>query len=240
VVIYAFCLASTFVTVDTVAALTPQRFIHANVANNNKEMKRVSIITVIFMFNLITYGQVRGKYCCDNNWTRIDFKTSDSLNIMKPFYYGSHFPGYGEGIYKIKHDSLFIEYIHKPKSNYKPISTEITKTDSINLCFRRDLPTVIKYMNQKDTIRYDSEPKLQIKRMNDSLYIESIFTSIVIPAKVLTQKNISSLVIYLDNSLLIKEKSDTFKLDIINDSEIILNQQSLKKCNCDKKSKPIY
>jgi hypothetical protein len=201
---------------------------------------RELLIILSLGFNLNLFGQVNGKFCCDNNWDRIEFK-SDSVVIIKPFYYGGHFGAVGKGTYWLDNDTLYIVYSHESKTDFRTLSDGKYHKDSIDLYFSGAMPIRISYANLSDTI-YDigMSMKKTIVRRNDSLYIESFFSNQIIPNDIINDTDITGLEIYLDEQSYILERFDTFGLKIISETEIMLEGKKLNKNNCDKKPSPIY
>lgn len=70
--------------------------------------------------------------------------------------------------------------------------------------------------------------------------IESLTSSVIIPAIETDNKNIKGFDIHLDPTCYIKETADAFKIEIKDTNEIHLGNTILPKNNCSKKSSPIY
>ena len=211
-------------------------------------MKKIVTFLIISIFAVNSFAQPKGKYCDKDNWFRIDFVSKDSLVILKPFYSVGHISACGYGKYKIRNDSLLINYKHNyiADSIFYYTATSTERSDSIILIFiDDDRPMYLSYTKNTDKHfehLLSQEPIYKLKRDDKDLYVDYFNIGISIPSNVITNENIVSVSIKLITGThnYIKEIFDNFTLIIKNNSKIILNGKTLEKCNCKKKATPIF
>lgn len=207
-------------------------------------MKKLILNLVFCILTLISFAQ-KGTFCDENNWFRINFIFTDSITIVKPFYYAGHLPAYGYGKYEIKNDSLLITYTLSTDTTYYYTTSDIQPhNDSIYIVFIDDeRPITLSYTqntNKWSEHILQDQSSFLIERRNEDLLLDYGVHIVSIPTSIIMDRSISAVNIKLGEQSCIKEKKDIFYLAVKNDSEIIIDNKLLKKCNCNKPSTPIF
>jgi hypothetical protein len=207
--------------------------------------KELLTLLLSIVFAVGSPAQLKGCFCDENNWFRIDFVSADSLTVIKPFYFAGHLPAYGYGMYKVEQDSLYIDYGIRTDTTYYTLRPDTSlPNDSITLKFvDDDRPISISFTKNTGDIHshlLTELPVYKIIRLNEDLILDYGSEKVIIPAGKVMNKDYNLIEIKVHNEPFIRERFDKYSLSIINDSEIRLNNTELNKNNCKKKSTPIF
>ncbi|AUC84312.1 hypothetical protein CW731_02910 [Polaribacter sp. ALD11] len=205
------------------------------------------IISLIFLFGIKTFSQIRieGEYCNYDKYA--DLSTCyNFINGIFSYESSGHISStyYGEGTYQISKDSLLTLDFNKTKNRnkyrYKIISSSKNCKDSIQLKFIvKDSEGILPYpyngnieIKKKVYLNLNKDGIVYLKKENqDSIKIKLRnlgFNSVEIKLKSHRDYAIDVFLSDIPSGIPIKNKKIFYKIERINDSILILNENGIK------------